>query len=71
MLAGFVQGLLYFAGYALSLSDIQLGAQLDMLSDCAEGAEMLKGTPIVAWLERLRQRPSFRDTSWAALLEAA
>ena len=71
VLAGFLGGRPYFAGDALSLADIQLGPQLDMLADCPEGAEMLKGTPIVGWLERLRERPSFRDTTWERLLQAA
>ena len=71
VLATFLEGRPYFAGEALSLADLQLGAQLDMLAGCAEGAEMIKGTPIVGWLERLRARPSFTTTTWDALLEAA
>ena len=72
VMAGFLEdGRPYLAGDTLSLADLQLGPQLDMLADCAEGAEMLKGTPIVPWLERLRKRPSFAETSWARLLEAA
>jgi hypothetical protein len=42
-----------------------------MLSECDEGAEMLKGTAILAWLERLRARPSFAATTWPRLAEVA
>jgi glutathione S-transferase len=69
--SGFLDGHAYMAGDTLSLADLHVGPQLDLLADCPEGAEMLKGTPIVGWLQRLRERPSFKTTSWAALLEAA
>ena len=34
-------------------------------------AEMLKGTPIPAWLERLAARPSFATTTWERVAELA
>ena len=71
VIATFLQSQSYLAGESLTLADLQLGPQLDMLADCAEGAAMIKGTPIASWLERLRTRPSFKTTSWDALLEAA
>ena len=71
VLATFLDGRPYLAGDTVSLADFQVGTQLDMLADCAEGAQMIEGTPIVGWLERLNGRPSFATTSWDALLKAA
>lgn len=71
VLAGLLGSGPYFAGESLSLADIHLGTQLSLLADCAEGAAMIKGTPLAPWLERLRVRPSFKTTTWDALLEAA
>ena len=61
----------YLAGDAFSLADIHAGPQLDLLSECEEGAEMIRDTPIEAWLGRLRVRPSFAATTWPRLAEAA
>jgi glutathione S-transferase len=71
VLAGYLETSPYMAGEAFSLADIHAGPQLDMLSECAEGAQMLKGTAILAWLERLRARPSFVATTWDRLAEDA
>jgi glutathione S-transferase len=71
VLSDFIRTRPYLAGDTISLADLHVGCQLDMLADCAEGAAMLKGTPLEAWLGRLRARPSFAETSWARLLEAA
>ena len=72
VLAGFLEGGgPYLAGEALTLADMHLFPQIDMLSECPEGAAMLEGTPLTGWLERLRARPSFATTSWDALLKAA
>ncbi|HWF77116.1 MAG TPA: glutathione S-transferase family protein [Caulobacteraceae bacterium] len=70
-LAGFLAKSPYLAGDAFSLADIHAGAQVDMLTDCEEGVQMVKGTPIEAWLERLRVRPSFAATTWPRVAEAA
>jgi glutathione S-transferase len=61
----------YMAGDQLSLADLHMAPQVDMLADCAEGAEMLAGTRLAAWLERMRARPSVAATTWDRLLEAA
>jgi len=66
-----LEGRPYLAGDSFSLADIHAGPQLDLLSDCEEGAAMLRGTPIEGWLERLRARPSFAATTWPRLAEAA
>jgi glutathione S-transferase len=71
VLGGFLAGAPYMAGDALSLADLHAGPHLDMFSETPEGAAMLRGTPIPAWLARLAARPSFATTTWDALLEAA
>jgi glutathione S-transferase len=72
VLAGFfADGRPYVAGDALSLGDIHAATHLDMLSEAPEGASMLAGTPLTAWLDRVRARPSFAATTWERLLEAA
>jgi len=52
----------YFTGETISVADIMLGAQLDLLSTTPEGAELIAGTRLVPWLERMRARPSFLAT---------
>src|SRR5579859_1458233 len=71
VLEGFLAHGPYLAGDQLSLADIHAGPQLDMFADTPEGAEILNGSPITAWLGRLNARPSFAATTWARLLEAA
>jgi glutathione S-transferase len=71
VLSGFLEASPYMAGEAFSLADVHAGPHLDMLSECEEGADMLKGTAILAWLERVRARPSFAATTWARVAEAA
>jgi glutathione S-transferase len=71
VLAGFLTASPYFAGDSFSLADIHAGPQLDMLRDCAEGADLIEGTPIAAWLDGVTARPSFQATTWERLLEAA
>jgi glutathione S-transferase len=71
VLAGFLERSPYVAGDAFSLADIHAGTQLDLLAPAPEAAEMLKGTPIPAWLERLAARPSFATTTWERVAELA
>lgn len=71
VLASFLEAGPYMAGDAFSLADVHAGTHIDMLSECAEGAEMLQGTPLVGWLERLNARPSFAATTWPRVAEAA
>ena len=61
----------YLTGENVSLADIMLGAQLDLLSDTPEGTELISGTRLVAWLERMRSRPSFGATQPPAVLRKA
>jgi glutathione S-transferase len=71
VLAGFLEASPYLAGEAFTLADVHAGPHFDMLSECPEGAELLKDTPIAGWLERLRVRPSFAATTWPRLEAAA
>jgi glutathione S-transferase len=72
VIAGFLaDGAPYLAGDGFTLGDIHAATHLDMLSEAPEGAAMLADTPLTAWLERVRSRPSFTGTTWERLLEAA
>lgn len=71
VLGRFVEQSPYLAGEAFSLADIHAGAHVDMLSECAEGAEILKDSPLTPWLERIRARPCMSTTTWDALSQAA
>jgi glutathione S-transferase len=71
VLAGFLEQSPYIAGGAFSLADIHAGVQLDLLAPAPEAAEMMRGTPIPAWLERLSARPSFAATTWERVAEQA
>jgi glutathione S-transferase len=61
----------YLVGERLSIADIMLGAQLDMLSDTPEGAELIAGTRLMPWLDRMRERASFVATRPPEALRAA
>lgn len=52
----------YFTGEKISVADIMLGAQLDLLVTTPEGSELIAGTGLEPWLERMRTRPSFLAT---------
>jgi glutathione S-transferase len=70
VLEGFLKDSPYMAGEAFTLADIHAGGHFDVLSDIPEGAEMLQGSPILPWLERLRARPSFANTTWERLTQS-
>ena len=61
----------YLTGDSVSLADIMLGAQLDLLVECAEGRELISGTRLGPWLERMRARPSFLARQPPAMLREA
>jgi glutathione S-transferase len=73
VLAGFLEKSPYVAGDTFSLADIHAGSHLDLLSGAPEAREMMQGTPIPTWLDRLAARPSFATTTWdhVAALAAA
>jgi glutathione S-transferase len=61
----------FLVGDAVSIADLMLAPQLDYFAATAEGREILDGTRLAAWLERMRSRPSMRATAWERLKKAA
>jgi glutathione S-transferase len=61
----------YLTGESISLADIMLAAQLDLLCDTSEGAELIRGTRLRPWLERMTERQSFVATQPPAMLREA
>jgi len=61
----------YFGGDHVSLADIMLASQLDLLCDTPEGAELIDGTRLKPWLDRMTMRPSFVATQPPAMLRKA
>ncbi|HWA62091.1 MAG TPA: glutathione S-transferase family protein [Caulobacteraceae bacterium] len=61
----------FMAGEALSLADLMLLPHLDLFPASPEGAEIIAGSPLLAWLERMRQRPSVQATDTDRLMGAA
>jgi len=61
----------YFGGDRISIADIMLASQLDLLCDTPEGAELIGDTRLKPWLERMKARPSFVATQPPAMLREA
>lgn len=54
-----------FAGPQVSLADLILAPQIDLLAETPEWPELSGGKPNLAgWLERMRRRPSMQATTW-------
>jgi glutathione S-transferase len=52
----------FLAGNHLSLADLQLAPQLAYLAATPEGAKIMAGTRLKAWLGRMDARPSMQAT---------
>jgi glutathione S-transferase len=61
----------FMAGDAISLADLMLIAHLDLFLVTPEGAEILRGSPLLGWIERMRARPSVQATDTMTLMTAA
>jgi len=61
----------YLTGERVSIADIMLGTQLDLLVTSPEGRELISGTKLQGWLERMRSCPSFLATQPPALFKEA
>ena len=61
----------YFGVESVSIADIMLAAQLDLLCDTPEGAELISKTRLEPWLQRMQSRPSFATTQPPASLREA
>jgi glutathione S-transferase len=59
----------YFAGDAVSLADLFAYGHFEFLAQTPEGADMLAGSPLLGWMERMAARPSVQNTTWDRLLE--
>ena len=69
-LEGILGSQTWFAGEALSLADLFLVSHLEFFAQTPEGADMLAGSPLLGWLERMAERPSVQNTAWDRLAEA-
>jgi len=58
----------YFAGDRVSLGDLFAVAHLDLLPQTPEGADILAGSPLLGWLERMAERPSVQKTTMARMM---
>ena len=61
----------YVAGNSVSLGDLMLIAHLELFPASPEGAAILKGSPLLAWIKRMRARPSVQTTETRKLMAAA
>lgn len=53
----------YFAGDQVSLADLMAVSHLDLLPRSPEGGEIMAGSPLLAWLDRMAERPSVAKTT--------
>lgn len=58
----------YFAGDQVSLADLMAVAHLDLLPLSPEGAAILAGSPLLAWLDRMAERPSVTRTTMRRMM---
>lgn len=58
----------YFAGEEVSLADLSAIGHLDLVSASPEGAELIAGSPLLAWVERMYKRPSVQKTAMKTMM---
>ena len=58
----------YFGGDQITLADLAAVAHLDMVPKSPEGAELIAGSPLLAWLDRMAERPSVRKTAFEKMM---
>lgn len=58
----------YFAGEGVTLADLAAISHLDMVPASPEGAELIAGSPLLAWMERMNARPSVAKTTMSAMM---
>lgn len=61
----------FFAGDSLSLADLAVVSHLDFAALSPEGSELIARSPLLAWLERMQARPSFRASTMEQLQQLA
>jgi glutathione S-transferase len=71
-LDGFIGDGPYVVGDQLTIADLMLAPQMDMLGVTPEAADLLAPHPnLKAWLGRMQERPSMQNTTWERLRAAA
>jgi glutathione S-transferase len=58
----------YFAGDQVSLADLMAVGHLDFIIETPEGAEIMAGSPLLAWLDRMAARPSVQKTAMRKMM---
>jgi glutathione S-transferase len=58
----------YFAGDQVSLADLMAVGHLDFIMETPEGAEIMAGSPLLAWLDRMAERPSVQKTAMRRMM---
>jgi glutathione S-transferase len=62
----------YLTGEAVSIADLLMIPQLSFLAETAEGQDMLGPHPrLMAWIRRMEDRPSMKNTTWDGLAALA
>jgi glutathione S-transferase len=61
----------YFAGDSVSLADLAAVSHLDIVPASPEGAELIAGSPLLAWLDRMAERPSVQKTTMQKMMGLA
>jgi glutathione S-transferase len=61
----------FMAGGGISIADLMLAPHLAIFALTPEGGEMLSGSPLARWLERMRERRSWAATERERLAAAA
>jgi glutathione S-transferase len=61
----------YLAGEAVTLADLFAYGHFEFLAETPEGGDLLAGSSLLGWMERMAERPSMRNTTWERLAETA
>jgi glutathione S-transferase len=56
---------------AVTLADLFAYGHFEFLAGTPEGGDLLAGSPLLGWMERMAERPSVRNTTWERLAETA
>ncbi len=59
----------YFAGDEVSLADLAAVSHLDLFPLTPEGAEIMAGSSLQGWLERMARRPSVAKTTMQKMMD--
>jgi glutathione S-transferase len=61
----------FFAGDSVSLADLAAIAHLDFTQASPEGGELIAGSPLLGWIERMQDRPSYQASTMERLQSLA